>query len=65
MRRWRRYREHLVDQGFVGCPARGRDVHLETCLACRWFEEIDETRDPPAIWCRPPVDSDLRLFTRV
>ena len=45
--------KHLIDQGRVSCPIRGRDIEFDLCIGCRSLLEIDETADLPFVRCRP------------
>lgn len=53
-----RHRVHdlrVVDRfGLVGCPRRGRDVPVRTCLACRQLLDVvrDEDEDIVEVRCR-------------
>jgi hypothetical protein len=44
---------HVVDHGRVGCSLRGRDVELDTCMACVWLDGVDERARIPVVVCRP------------
>ena len=53
----------VIDCGRVGCPARGGDVGMDVCAACRWLAEIDEKADVPFVRCRPelPLSDPTRI----
>ncbi len=50
---------HLIDDGLVFCPDRGRDVDIERCLMCPLLADIDLDSRHPKVVCRlsPAVES--------
>jgi hypothetical protein len=44
---------HFIDDGRVGCPARGCDVESDVCAGCRWLVDMEETAKLPFVRCRP------------
>ncbi len=46
---------HLIDDGNVGCPVRGRDVDIDSCYACGAFQGLDgiAPEDSKYLVCRP------------
>lgn len=44
--------EHFVDGDRVGCPERGTDVDVETCMACEQAVSVDLGANPPVVRCR-------------
>lgn len=49
----RRMDERIIDAGRVHCPARSRDVDVETCAACGWAIAIELDAKPAVVRCRP------------
>ena len=54
--------EHLIDDGRVFCPVRGRDVEFDLCAGCEWETSVDLKAKPPVVRCRP--EATPTWFTR-
>jgi hypothetical protein len=61
----RRNTVHLVDDlGLVGCPRRGRDVTVETCLDCNALKDVIRADGRVTeIRCDPPPSHGEAVFT--
>jgi hypothetical protein len=45
---------HLpVNQGLISCPARRRQVNVETCLSCRRLMKVRRGAGSAEVSCRP------------
>jgi hypothetical protein len=42
---------HLVDEGFVYCPRRRKDVDVEQCFACSRLDRMDLDARHPYVVC--------------
>jgi hypothetical protein len=49
---------HYAENGLVSCPARGRDVDIESCLCCRALRAM--TADRTCVLCegQPPEPAE-------
>ena len=50
---------HLVDQGFVYCPLRRKDVDIDECFGCERLDRVDLDSRHPSIVCDVPLLLDL------
>lgn len=49
---WKKHGDRLfIDAERIGCPIRGTDVDIETCMACEKLLRLVED-DPPYVVCR-------------
>lgn len=52
--------KHLIDEtARVFCRVRGRDVDIETCLACRHLEKYDFDSRRPYLVCKGAEEARL------
>jgi hypothetical protein len=52
--------KHLIDEtARVFCVVRGRDVDIETCLACRHLEKYDLDSRRPYLICTGTEDARI------
>ena len=46
---------HLVDEGFVFCPVRHKDVDIDRCFGCARLERMDLDSRHPYVVCEVPL----------
>jgi hypothetical protein len=52
--------KHLIDEtARVFCGVRGKDVDIETCLACRHLEKYDLDSRRPYLVCKGAEEAQL------